>query len=109
MKQSAVDDSVERLAERVEIQRVEHPETGIDAARGRLAAGGLDGASGNVDTAGAGAVERGKDGVFAGAASGVEQRAGQRASLGEADEGALRAADVPGRWRAGVGVIPFRV
>src|SRR5262245_42160488 len=108
MKQSTVDNGVEGLAERDEVERVDHPEAGIDAARGRLAAGGLDGASGDVDTAGVGAVERGEEGVFAGAASGVEQCAGQRASLGEANERGLRAADVPRRWRAGVGVIPFR-
>ena len=71
-----------------------------------LRAGDLDGARGDVDAEGAGAVARGEDRVLAGAAAGVEECAGERAGVGEADEGRLRAADVPGRRRAGVGVIP---
>lgn len=47
--------------------------------------------------------------LLAGAAAGVEQCAGERAGLGEADEGGLRTADVPGWWRVGVGVIPIGV
>lgn len=54
-------------------------------------------------------MERGEDGVLTGAAASVEQRAGKRASLSEADKGGLRAANVPRRWRAGVRVIPVRV
>jgi hypothetical protein len=50
---------------------VEHLEAGVDAAQGRLAAGELDGAPGDVDTDGASVVERGEDGVLAGAAAGV--------------------------------------
>ena len=106
VEQPAVDDGVEGLAERVEAKRVEHLEAGVDAALGGLAAGDLDGARGDVDAEGAGAVARGEDRVLAGAAAGVEQCAGERAGLGEADEGRLRAADVPWRRRAGVGVIP---
>jgi hypothetical protein len=71
VEQPAVDDGVEGLAERVEVAGVEHLEAGVDAAQGRLAAGELDGAPGDVDTDGASVVERGEDGVLAGAAAGV--------------------------------------
>jgi hypothetical protein len=63
----------------------------------------------DVDTDGVGSMERGEDGVLAGAAAGDEQRAGECSSLGEMHECGLRAADVLRRWRTGVGVIPVRV
>jgi hypothetical protein len=56
VEQPAVDDGVEGLAERVEVEGVEHLEAGVDAALGGLAAGDLDGARGDVDADGAGAV-----------------------------------------------------
>jgi hypothetical protein len=47
--------------------------------------------------------------VLASAATYIEQRASERASLGEPNEGGLRAPDVPGRRRAGIRVIPVTV
>ena len=55
VEQPAVDDRVEGLAERVEAERVEHLEAGVNAALGGLAAGDLDGARGDVDAEGVGA------------------------------------------------------
>ena len=71
MEQTAVDDGVEGLAQRVEVERIVHLKTGIGTTLDRLATGVLDGARGNVDTEGTGAVKRGEDRVLTGAAAGA--------------------------------------
>ena len=63
---------------------------------------------GNVDAEGDGAAARGQDRVLAGPAAHVEEGTVQRAGVGEVEKRGLRAADVPGRRRARVGVIPRR-
>ncbi|MGO9660294.1 MAG: hypothetical protein ACLP7F_18315 [Acidimicrobiales bacterium] len=45
--------------------------------------------------------------MLAGAAPDVDEGAGERPGIGEADEGRLRAADVPGGRRAGVRAVPI--
>jgi hypothetical protein len=106
VEQPAVEDGFKGLTEGVDPKHVQDLEAGIDAAIGGLAAGDLDGSLGDVDAERFGAVTRGEDGVLAGAAAGIEQYASEQASLGEPDEGRLRAANVPRRSRSGVGVIP---
>jgi hypothetical protein len=44
MEKSAVDDGVEGLVERIEVECVEYSEARVPAAHGRLAAGDFDGA-----------------------------------------------------------------
>jgi hypothetical protein len=73
VEQPAVDDRVEGLAERDEVEGVEHPKASVDAGLDGLAAGDLDGARGDVDAKGAGAVARGEDRVLA---SGHSRRPG---------------------------------
>ena len=84
VEEPAVDDRVEGRAERVEAERVEDLEAGVDAALDGLAAGDLDGARGDVDAEGAGTAARGEERVLTGTAAGVEQRAGERVAVGEA-------------------------
>ena len=106
VEEPAVDDRLEGLVERVEAQRVEHLEDGLDPAFSGLALGDLDRARGDVDAEGVGALARREDCVFAGPATRVKEGAGQRAGVSETEKGGLWAPNVPGRRRARVGSVP---
>jgi hypothetical protein len=69
VEQPAVEDCVKGLAERVEAQRVEHLENGLDPTLSGLAPGDLNRARGDIDAEGDGAAVRGQDRVFTGPAA----------------------------------------
>src|SRR5258708_27985470 len=106
VEQPTVEDRLEGLAERVEAQRVEHLEDGLDTALIGLAPGDLDRALGDVDAEGLGTAASGKDRVLAGPAARVEESTGERAGVGQAENRGLWASDVPRRRRARVRVVP---
>ncbi len=107
VEQPAVEDGFKSLAEGADPKHVQDLEAGIDAAIGGFATGDPDGSRGDVDAYRFGVVTGSEDGVLAGAAAGIEQCASEQARLGEADEGRLRAANVPRRRRSGIGTIPI--
>ena len=106
VEQPAVEDRVEGLAERIEAHRVEHLEGGIDPPLSGLALGDLDRARGDVDAKGVGTAKCSENRVLASPAARVEEGAGERIGVGEAEKNGLRAADVPRRQRADVGAVP---
>lgn len=73
VEQTAVEDGVEGLAERVETQRVEHLQDDLGPTVGGLASGNLNRARGDIDSEGEGAAARGQDRVLTSPAARVEQ------------------------------------
>jgi hypothetical protein len=105
MEQTAVEDRVELLAERAEVERVSHDEPDGEVPLDGLAPGDPDGGRRSVDAGGGKPETRGHQGMLAGTAADVEHSSADVARLRERDEGGLRVPDVPRRG-ATVGVVP---
>ena len=94
MEQAAVDHAVELPVERRQRQGVHLEELGVQATLLGLPPGLLDGAFEEVDAQDGVAPLGEEQGVLAGAAARIEDRA--RHPVGDLDERLLRPADVPG-------------
>ena len=107
MEESAIENGVELLPERRQLQRVPHQEARLEAAVLRLALGELDGGRRQIDTRRLEAESGGHEGVLARPAASVQHASLEKVPVPQTHEGGLRAADVP--WgAAGIkGVEPF--
>ena len=100
VEEAAVEDRVESLAERRQIERVGDDEADGHRAVAGLGLGELDGGRREIDPDGGQAEVRGHDRVLAGPAADVEDATDERAGVSERLEGRLRSADVPRRSEA---------
>src|SRR3954452_23687821 len=100
VEQPAVDHHVEAGVGQRHGQHVARVEPDVETALSRLAPGAFDGNLRKVDAQRVRAVGRGQESVLAGAATGIEDVAGQQAGVGEPLDRRLRSMDVP----RGVGV-----